>query len=322
VTVAELEAEGLARTADPVPPEAAGRVLDYLVFHRALVDDEPDGRTALLSRYLDLVRQLKDGVHLAITDPAEKATALLFELVMEEAFDPWAIDLVRFTEQYLTRLEADGSIDFFVAGRLVYMAWSILYLQSREILVARERPAEDAPAPPDPGLDDGYLGELSTPESVDVTSAVLGSPDPPPLTEMIRHTETRPVSLLELVNAFGEAEAEARQAMRVQELRDRLRQEQDAPPEVLVHGDVPERDISDSWEVIRRHPKDRPFPFLDLWRASAGRDRLVATFLATLFLAREQTIALSQPRLGLDPLEVTRLQDERPPPRADAVEAP
>ncbi len=320
-----------AEEALPVPVEAAERVLGYLIFHRSLIDDGPadPGRGALLERYLALVRDLKEGVHVVISDPLEKATALLFELVMGESFDPWEIDLVRFTQSYLERIRAQGRFDFAVSGRLVYMAWSILYLQSRDLLAQQERmdPAPDSadgldaaePSPTDE-LGDGYLGELTTPESVAVTSAVLNGPGLPPLEEMIRHSETRPVSLLELVQAFGEAEEEARRALHVEELRERLREQQRAPPEVLVHGDVPERDLADAWEVCRTHPVGDPFPLLELWRRTEGRDRLVALFLATLFLSKERAVELRQEQLGQDPIEIFRLTEARPVRAASAAE--
>jgi segregation and condensation protein A len=314
MTISQTEAHVLALPASPVPREAAQRVLDYLVFHRSLID-EPGGPPALLERYLGLVRNLKEGVHIVIDDPLQKATALLFELVMEEEFDPWEIDLVRFTQVYLDRVRADGAIDFAVAGRLVYMAWSILYLQSEEVLRHREEAAVPAPGSgPDAAvdLDEGYLGDLTTPEAVDVTTAVLDTSDPP-LVEMVRHSEPRPVSLLELVQAFGEAEVEARRSLRIQELRERLREEQRAPPEVLVHGDIPEQNLADTWEVARSHPVGSEFPFLSLWRRDHGRDRLVALFLAVLFLARERAIELRQATLGESPLLVVRTRDERAP---------
>ena len=306
----------------PVPREAAERMLDYLIFHKSLLDDGrgADGRAALLDRYMGLVRDLKEGVHVVIDDPVEKATALLFELVVDAAFDPWEIDLVRFTQSYLERIRGDGKFDFAVSGRLVYMAWSILFLQSRDLLAHREtaRPEEGPTEPPldpsEPELgDDGYLGELTTPESVQMTSAILESAGPPVLEEMIRHSETRPVSLLELVNAFGTAEAEARRSLRLEELRDRLREEQRAPPEVLVHGDVPEQDLVDAWEACSRHAVGAEFPFRELWRPSEGRDRIVALFLAVLFLARENVLELRQERLVETPILLVRRVAERPP---------
>lgn len=310
----------------PVPREAAGRMLDYLIFHKSLLDDGRDasGRAALLDRYMELVRDLKEGVHIVIEDPMEKATALLFELVVESAFDPWEIDLVRFTQSYLQRIQGDGKFDFAVSGRLVYMAWSILFLQSRNLLAEKEaartlEPGDALADAPESDLgDDGYLGELSTPESVQMTSAILEPVGSPALEEMIRHTETRPVSLLELVKAFGTAEAEARRSLHLEELRDRLREEQRAPPEMLVHGDVPEQDLVDAWEACRRHPVGEAFPFRELWRASEGRDRLVALFLAVLFLARENILELRQEQLLVTPVALVRRVENRPlrPPEA------
>ncbi|MHB8352152.1 MAG: hypothetical protein ACYDFT_05635 [Thermoplasmata archaeon] len=307
-------------SAPPVPREAAERMLDYLIFHKSLLDDGrgAGGRAALLDRYMELVRDLKEGVHIVIEDPMEKATALLFELVVDAAFDPWEIDLVRFTQSYVQRIQGDAKFDFAVSGRLVYMAWSILFLQSRDLLAQREAArALDATEPPvetpeqDFG-DDGYLGELTTPESVQMTSAILEPMGAPALEEMIRHSETRPVSLLELVNAFGTAEAEARRSLHLEELRERLREEQRAPPEVLVHGDVPEQDLADAWEACRRHPVGEEFPFRELWRASEGRDRLVALFLAVLFLARENVLELRQERLLETPVALVRRVESRP----------
>jgi len=316
MTISETEAaELLPSTA--VSREAAEKVLRYLVFHRALIG-ESDSGSALLERYLSLVEKLKEGVHIVIPDPFQKAIALLFELVMEEEFDPWEIDLVKFTESYLERVREDGAVNFAIAGRLVYMAWNILYLQSEEIL--KMRAAADPTLEGDAGLTDagdaGYLPLLETPEAVDVTSTVLGSTDPPPLLEMVRHPETRPVSLLELVRAFGEAEADARRSLRIEELRDRLREEQRAPPEVLVHGEIPERDLEDTWTATLAHPMGESFPLLELWNPLSGRDRLVALFLALLFLARESAVELRQEVLGASPVLVVRTAESRPAPAA------
>jgi segregation and condensation protein A len=301
----------LAPTA--VPRDAAEKMLRYLVFHRSLIGEAED-TSVLLERYLTLVENLKEGVHLVIPDPFQKATALLFELVMEQEFDPWEIDLVKFTQAYLDRVKEDGGVNFAIAGRLVYMAWSILYLQSEVLLKSRENPPDPSAAALDPEggvVDDSYLPLMETPEAVDVTSAVLGASAPPPLLEMVRHPETRPVSLLELVRAFGEAEADARRSLRIQELRERLRDEQHAPPEVLVHGDVPESDLEDTWEATCRHPVGEPFALLDLWSPLTGRDRLVSIFLALLFLSRERSVELHQEVLGESAVEVVRTREVR-----------
>jgi segregation and condensation protein A len=312
MTISQLEAQELPATigTGPVSREAAERVLNYLVFHRSL-HGESDGQSPLLEQYMSLVQNLKEGVHVIIADPFDKALAMLFELVLDESFDPWEIDLGRFTELYLKRIREDGGVDFAVAGRLVFMAWSILWLQSREILANRETPPDPVA---DAAADDGFIGDLTTPEAVDVTAAVLETPAAPPLEFMVRHHEARPVSLLELVSAFGEAEQEARRALRVEELRQRLREEQRSPPEILVHGEIPERDVADLWEIALTHPIGEPFPFLSLWRPEQGRDRLVATFLAALHLSRVEALELRQEKIAETPLLIVRSVDERPVP--------
>ena len=300
-----------------VTREAAENVLRYLVFHRSLLGEEED-QTVFLDRYMSLVENLEEGLHVVVEDPFQKATAMLFELVLQEAFDPWEIDLVKFTQVYLERFRSDGSVNFGVAGKLLFMAWNILYLQSEEVLNHRDVPADggglaaDASAILEPG-EEPYLDLMETPEAVDVTSTVLSDGGPIPLLEMVRHPETRPVTLLELVRALDEAEADARKASRLEELRDRLREEQRAPPEVLVHGDIPDHDVADAWKGIERHPVGEPFPFLDLWSVAQGRGRLISTLLATLYLAREGAVIFEQEKLMESPVLLVRQVEARTP---------
>ena len=312
MTISLAEARELSGPAGPVPREAAERVLDYLVFHRSLLGEQGTG-APLLERYLGLVRGLKEGVHVVIADPFQKATAMLFELVMDEAFDPWEIDLARFTQLYVERVRKEGRVDFAVAGRLLYMAWSILYLQSRELLAHRENPEPELPdGVGDAVIDPVAYDDVATEESVGVTSTMLDPVAPSPLEPIVGHPESRPVSLQELVQAFGEAEEEARRSLRIQELRERLREQQRAPPEVLVHGDIPLADVQDLWSAAQTHALGTPFPFLELWRDAQGRDRLVALFLAALYLAKENVLELRQERLADSPLLLVRTQVERP----------
>lgn len=320
MTISLSEARELEAQSAPVAREAAERVLDYLVFHRSLIGEEGAG-SPLLERYLGLVRNLKEGVHVVISDPFQKATAMLFELVMDEAFDPWEIDLARFTQVYVERVRKEDRVDFAVAGRLLYMAWSILYLQSREVLAHRENPEPDLPDGLAEGIDPGGFEDSGTVASVEVTSTLLDPVQPPALEPIISHPESRPVSLLELVQAFGEAEEEARRSLRIQELRDRLREQQRAPPEVLVHGDIPLADVQDVWTAATSHPVGTAFPFLELWRDAQGRDRLVALFLAALYLAKEDVLELRQEHLGTSPLELVRTKAERPA-SAESEETP
>ena len=100
MTISETEALDLSAP-NAVPRDAAQKVLNYLVFHRSLLGESEDSST-LLERYLALVENLKEGVHIVIPDPFQKAMALLFELVMEEEFDPWEIGRASCRERVLT----------------------------------------------------------------------------------------------------------------------------------------------------------------------------------------------------------------------------
>jgi segregation and condensation protein A len=309
MTLSGEEAKELSAEALPVSREAAQHVLDYLLWNKALIGENLVA-SQRLENYMDLVRNLKEGVHVVIQDPYERATAMLFELVMSEEFNPWSIDLVRFTQLYLERVKVNG-MDFPVAGRLIYMAWNILYLQSQVILDSRKEPIVPDGQPFDQPLDDGYLGEMGTTEELDATTAILSSPDPP-FEAMVRHAESRPVSLLELTKAFGEAEKEARLALDAQRARDRLREEQSKSHDVFVHGEeVPLRDLESAWNVALGHPIGERFPFDDVLNKEQSRERIVSLFLSVLFLVWEGGVELHQEAVGKGAIFIVRVAENR-----------
>jgi segregation and condensation protein A len=315
MTLSAQEAHELALNTPQVTREAAQQVLDYLLWHKTMVSESLQ-TTETLDRYMGLVQELKEGVHVVIEDPYQKATALLFELVLSERFNPWDIDLVRFTGAFMERQQKDQEVDFPVAGRLVHMAWRILLLQSLGVLSQRE--AELAP-PPDPSaelsdgpVDDSYLGAMSSPEQVDVTEAVLRS-DGVPLESMVRHPEVRPVSLIELANALQSAQDAARLREDAAIQRERLRAWQRSAPEVLAHGDVPESELADTWAHVARHPIGEPFPFEELLEGVKSRERVVALFLSVLFLSRDRVLVLHQTDLSTSGFLVERQAETRKP---------
>lgn len=303
------EARELALATAPVSREAAEHVLDYLLWNKAMIG-ESLAATERLDHYMTMVKDLREGVHIVIPDPYERATALLFELVLSEEFNPWGIDLVRFTQLYLERIQVAG-MDFPVAGRLIAMAWNILLLQSQAVLSSRKDPE---PAPADAPLDsadEGYLGEMSTPEELDVTETILTSATPP-FEAMVRHSENRPVSLMELTRAFTEAERESRLALEAERARQKLRREQAlASHEVLVHGEeVPAADLQMIWETALRHKEGERFPFTETIEGLNSRERIVSIFLSMLFLVRQGCIAIHQEKVGSGGVFLTRVGDE------------
>lgn len=315
MTLSAQEAQELTLSTPQVSREAAQEVLDYLLYHKALVGESLQ-TTNTLEHYLELVRDLKEGVHVVIEDPYQKATALLFELVLSEHFNPWEIDLLRFTQVFMERFHDRREVDFPVAGRLVHMAWRILFLQSKGILTQREAellpPPEPASEFPDGAVDEGYLGSMSSPEQVDVTEAVLRA-DQVPIDAMVRHPEIRPVSLMELANALQSAQEAARMREDESVQREKLRAWQRSAPEVLAHGDVPESELAETWEKVARHPIGEPFPFLELLQGIGARERIVSVFLAVLFLSRDRVLALHQTDLSTSGFFVERQTETRKP---------
>lgn len=321
MTLSAQEAHELALTTPPVSREAAQQVLDYLLYHKALIG-ESLAELNTVDHYLELVRGIREGVHVVIDDPYQKATALLFELVLSEQFNPWSIDLTRFVEVYKERVQKEHEVDFAVAGRLIHMAWRILLLQSQVVLTQRESellpPPEEQALPDGAAEDGGYLDAMSTPEQIDVTEALLRGQEVP-IDAMVRHSETRPVSLLELASAFQEAEEASKLYQDAQVERERLRAWQRTTPEVLAHGDVPEHDLAETWSMVARHPVGVPFPFEELIEGMTSRERVVSRFLTVLFLSKERVLSLHQDDLSKVGFLIEREVETR---RPNGEEAP
>ncbi|MCA1814215.1 MAG: hypothetical protein LC624_09740, partial [Halobacteriales archaeon] len=147
----------LERPPEEFPPEAQPtleeqRILQHLLFHKSLLSEDGDG--ARINNYLAMVKASKEGAHLVMVNPFDKAIAIAFQLVMEKHLDPWRLDLVQFTEMYLKHVRKGGEVDLITAGRLIFMAWTVLKLQSDEALLHAEQ-SRNLPQPePEVSWDD------------------------------------------------------------------------------------------------------------------------------------------------------------------------
>src|SRR5207249_3286988 len=83
---------------------------------------------------LDMLNEIDQGMHVAVRDPFEKSVVAAFELALERRLDPWEINLVPFTKLFLDKVKKDGAVNFVTAGKLVFLAWSILKMQSDKVL--------------------------------------------------------------------------------------------------------------------------------------------------------------------------------------------
>ena len=81
--------------------EAYETVLNHLLFHKALISENNGAER--ISRYVSMLGEIDQGMHVALRDPFEKAVAAAFELVIEKQLDPWDLDLAQFTRMFLPK---------------------------------------------------------------------------------------------------------------------------------------------------------------------------------------------------------------------------
>ncbi len=263
-------------------------LINHLLFHKALISEEHPGDR--IDEYLQIVRNIQSGTHIAISDEFEKSISLVFELVAEQHFDPWDIDLIKFSKLYLKKLKKEKNIDLVCAGKIVLMAWSILKLQSDELLLRSEISKEDE------FYFEGWniMPEeiFECPENLDYTSRVV-SQSKIPLTEKIMHKEKRNVTLMELVSAFNEAKLDVEKQKNLNEKRKLLQEmmKKNENFDEKVHKENLEEDIYVTWQRICMFQEDEMLldDIID-----GSRDDLIARFVSILFLEIDSRIQLFQ----------------------------
>ena len=114
-------------------------VINHLLFHKSLIDEKDDA--ARINQYVSMLQNADDGEYISIDDPFDRSIAIAFELVMKQHLNPWDIDLVNFSTMYLKRAKEE-KIDLITAGRIIYMAWKVLKLQSDNLVVTMETQEE------------------------------------------------------------------------------------------------------------------------------------------------------------------------------------
>ena len=279
--------------ADPVEPSAptqatlhTASVVRHLLWHKAMVSDDEDGRR--ITDYIEMVTGSQDGEHVAIKDGFHRDLAIAFELVIREHLDPWDIDLSRFAQHYLKEAGKHGA-DLITSGRILLLAWEVLKLQSEdaaERAVIRSEPEASAWEDiPDFNWSD---------DQVDYNSRLLALPQAP-IDEKIRHKGDRRVTLMELLTAFEEvhAESQARLILNEQKLAARLSLKRRMRGRVgqMMHREDLEAEIAETWTRILEFPT-HPVPFSGLHESTPAD--VVQTFNSLLFLAKGQRITVTQ----------------------------
>lgn len=278
--------------------DASQAVLNHLLFHKSLISEEDGGER--INRYLAMLNEIDQGQHVAVRDPFEKSVVATFELVLEKQLDPWEIDLVEFTKLFLDKVRKDGVVNFVTAGKLVFLAWSILKLQSDKVLLAAQPPEPEAPG-------DGWdLDLYRDPEDVDYNHLILDNAKMP-LSEAIRREGRRAVTLMELMDAFDEARREAEIQMQLNALREQAIKRFAPNFHQKVHGEDLTEDIGLTWGRLTQFNGD-PIPLRSLVAGSVWDE--VTVFMALLFLAQLQKVKLWQKEFPHGEIYVKRLSTE------------
>jgi segregation and condensation protein A len=266
-------------------------VINHLLFHKALIDETND--MTRINQYLELAKAAVTGESAAIEDPFDRSVYLAFDLVLNQNMNPWDIDLVGFSTMYLKRAKKE-KIDLMAAGRIIYMAWKVLRMQSDHLVVNMET-KEDV-------IEQGFGWEdiptatwLANDDEYSYTNLLMKMPQSP-LEEPLRRDSTRKVTLIELLSAFDEVRKESEQYKLLDQLRqeERIQLEQKARKAMKgsAHEDHLEEDIATVWERICQFPK-KSMNFSELCEVDSPEER-IKTFISILFLAYEKKIIVHQ----------------------------
>ena len=265
-------------------------VINHLLFHKSLIDEKDDATK--INHYVSMLQKADDGEHISIENPFDRSIAIAFELVMQQQLDPWDIDLVSFSTMYLKKAKEE-EIDLITAGRIIYMAWKVLKLQSDNLVVSMETQEEsyepfgwgDIPTEMWLSKDDAYS----------YTNLVMNMPKSP-LDEPIRRDSKRKVTLMELLEAFDKAriESEEHQLLEQQrkEERERLANLARKRMKGTAHEDHLEEDVEAIWKRIKQFPK-KTVSLKEICEKK-GREELIKVLMSVLFLAYDNKVLVYQ----------------------------
>ena len=266
-----------------------GDVLNHLMFHKSIIeDDAAPTREGRIEHYLKIVEEMQRGTLSASDDPFERSVATVFELVVNQQMNPWDINLIEFSKMYLARVRKASELNLIIAGKIVYMAWEILKLQSEQVLQRVDRPEQVEM------MFDGW-----NPDNLDIfvdpfelgTGEMLLHTEELPIDEKVRRKSDRPVTLIDLLDAFEEAKKESDIRQELSKFMQKYRR-----PEFddKAHKENLEEDIALVWERIQKCGQGS-VPITDLY--ATGKEDRVKVFISILFLARMGKIQIWQEKL-------------------------
>ena len=297
-------------------------VLNHLMFQKAIIeDDAAAGRETKLEGYLKMVEEMHRGTMSPSDDPFERSVAIVFELVVNNRLNPWDINLIEFSKMYLARVRKANDLNLIIAGKLVYMAWEILKLQTEQILQRVDRP-EHVEMMFD-GWDPDNLDIFVEPFEMGSGEMLLHTEENP-IEEKVRRRSERPVTLIDLLDAFEEAKKEADIRQELSKFMEKYKR-----PEFddKSHKESLEEDIASVWERIQRCGQGS-IAIADLY--DGGKEDRIKVFVSLLFLSRMGKLHIWQEKMPFGeiflevkvPWDIAQLVDVTAPVAQNIEEAP
>jgi segregation and condensation protein A len=250
----------------------------HLLFQKSLVDD--DAGAEKINRYLRLLNDEQTGEKLS--DPTDDYIRSVFRLVLDEKFDPWAIDLRDFVRVYSQKVTA-SKFDIIVAGKLVLMAWKVLKMQTDATKTVSEQADGES-------CDFGFDYD---PEIFAEGEEPLHVPDIQ-LRGVYRRAPTRPVTMLELLDAFDEAREEIEVATERERVRLELQAKEPKKFRNDAHDEVDKNEIDRVWDRIQKIGTGA-FAMSELFTSDISAN--IEVFLSVLELVRVGKLAVWQDEL-------------------------
>jgi len=264
-------------------------VLNHLMFQKSIIEDDTvEDRETRIESYLKTVEEIQSGTLVPSEDPFERSVSLVFELVVQQRFNPWDINLIEFSKTYLARIRKSHEVNLLIAGKLVYMAWEILRMQSDEAVRRAERP-ETVDVMFDGWQPEGF-DQFVDPFELGPGEALLYTEEMP-IDEKVRRKPERNVTLIDLLDAFEEAKRESDIRKELAKFMQKYRR-----PDFddKAHKENLEEDIAQVWERLQKCGHG-PVAVGDLY--TGGKEDAITVFVAALFLAKMGKVAIWQEKV-------------------------
>lgn len=264
-------------------------VFRHILFHKSLIDDSDEDMYGRIEKYLEVLSDLSEGVHVTIRDSYSRSIAMILELATDNYLDPWDVDLVRFCRIFWKKLKDQERLNLMVIGKLIRMAYTVHLMKSTDTLRKAEMSPEQEQIDDDP-----FYEWMESDESFEVTKRILSRRDPP-LMESVVHKGDRPVTLIDLLNALEDVEDEVEDLRLQRTQRLKVKKEMDRANRSniskKVYKENTEEDIRLTWQRVNNF-NGHPIPFSDI---QSGFDLDThSTFISLLFLATWDRIKVWQ----------------------------